>query len=105
MPLGVGLAIGGIGAGLGIWGASKNNGGQPAAQAATGNLVDAATQSKPPNAIQGASDATSQATIAATKQRKKAAAGDTLLTPKPPAGGYSSGTAGAPAPAALLGSK
>ena len=105
MPLGVGLAIGAVAGGAAGFFGGKSGAGQAPASANTGNLVDAATASQPPGAIQGASDATNQANIAAAKQRKKAAAGDTLLTPAPPPGGYKSGTPGAPVPATLIGSK
>src|SRR6267154_6005167 len=103
MPLGVGLAIGVVGGAIGgkLLGGGSNN--QPAAQPNTSSLVDSATKNAPPGAIQSASNATDQANIAAMKQRKKAAAGDTLLTPSAPAGGYNSGTAGSPAPASLIG--
>lgn len=103
MPLGIGLAIGVVGgafAGKAFGGGGSD---KPAAQANTTGLVDQATKNQPPNAVQASSTATDQANIAALKQRKKAATGDTLLTPQSTPG--ASGTAGTPAPATLIGSK
>lgn len=103
MPVGVGLAIGGIGAGLGIWGASKNKDQAAGPQAPTSNFIASAASNTPPSATAASSTATQQAQIAAAQQRKKTAAGDTLLTPQAPAGGYSSGTPKATSPAMLIG--
>ena len=105
MPLGATLAI--VGA-VGGFAASKLSGGSSAASNPGGapntqSLVDQATKDQPPSAVQAASNATAQANIAALKQRKKAAAGDTLLTPATDTG--RSGTANAPAPATLIGSR
>lgn len=106
MPLGATLAVIGIAGGFG---AAKAFGGKDdAAQkdaSNTSGLVSQATGTKPPSIVQGASDATGQAAIAAQKQRKKAQAGDTLLTPGAPAGGGGSGTPGKLQPATLIGSK
>lgn len=96
MPIGIGIAvgvaaIGGVAAGKKLGGGSRD--GQAAGvNSPTQSFTDAAT-SKQPSTVQGASNASQQAQVAATKQRKKAAAGDTLLTPIPPAGGYKSGSA------------
>lgn len=106
MPLGATLAVVGAVAGFG---ASKLAGGKSAPSSApaasnTTSLVDQATKDKPPSAVQTASNATDQANIAALKQKKKAAAGDTLMTGTP-TGANASGTAGTPTPASLIGAK
>lgn len=105
MPLGVGLAIGAVAGGAAGYFGGKSSNSDTAPQANTTGLVGQATSGQPPSAVQTASDSTDQANIAAMKQRKKAAAGDTLLTPAAPAGGYNSGTAGPQMPATLLGTK
>lgn len=104
MPLGVGLAIGVVGGAVAgkAFGGSKSTP-APAPQQNTTGLTDAASKNTPPSAVQGASDATAQANVAAMKQRKKAAAGDTLLTPQGAPG--ASGKAATPTPASLIGSK
>jgi len=55
---------------------------QQTAQPNTTSLTDAATKTAPPAVGASQSQATQQATIAAQKQRKRAASGDTLLTGK-----------------------
>lgn len=103
MPLGATLAVIGVAGGFA---ASKAFGGsdqKPASSSSTSNLVDQATKTQPPSAVQDASNATDQANIAALKQRKKAAAGDTLMTPSTTPD--KSGIAGTPTPASLIGSK
>jgi hypothetical protein len=103
MPLGAVLGV--IGA-VGGFAASKLSGGGKSDQAAqpnTSSLVDAANSSKPPSIVQGASNATGQAQIAASKQRKKAAAGDTLMTPRG-ATGAAGGQAADLVPKSLIGS-
>lgn len=104
MPLGATLAVIGVAGGFA---ASKAFGGgsdqKTGAQPNTTGLVDQATKNSPPSAVQASSTALDQANIAALKQRKKAAAGDTLLTPQAVPG--ASGTAGTPTPATLIGSK
>jgi hypothetical protein len=67
-------------------------------------LVDAATKATPPSAVQGASNTAQQALIAGQKQKKRAVAGDTLMTPYSPNGGYAGGAQAKLKPATLIGS-
>src|SRR4051812_28925671 len=103
MPLGATLAVIGVAGGFAagkLGGGSKDS--TPAPQANSSSLVDQATKSAPPNAIQAASQASDQAQVAASKQKKKAAAGDTIMTPRGAPGASGSAVT---TPATLIGSK
>lgn len=101
MPLGVGIAIGVVGGVIGGTALGGKDSKAAGVNSPTQSFTDAASKSTPPNAIQSASNATQQASIAATKQKKKAAVGDTLLTPQSAPGASGTPTA---APKTLIGS-